>query len=468
MTWDGKPLLILVQAGMELSWLHACVAFVVFALVGRALPLAHALAVFAAAAITGHFSLGRGWRNYLVLAVQATTLAGAVTAVVYVAYYNSYALFSSEWIRLAVYGPHTKKQWAEIISLSFTVVAYWIGGTFLARRQMTYYAVCSRFDIGLAAFFCLFLMDLVIAIKGGPRIGGTLSLYSLFSFLLLALLGIGISRARPAASRSFLPGYGIAGIVASFSAIVLLSVGSVILFFLPTLRKTAEVGYLFLATGGNFIAPFAVAALRFLFGPRNTRPDLPSPSSRGVTGFDHVLNPTTWLGHLVENVMQWGMKAFFGVMLLFAAGLLLYVIVRWLLRKSGSGTEREKPRNGGEGWLSSLWHLLTSLRTRLMRRLQGYANAADYYRALLSWGRRSGLPTRPSDTPAEFGSRLSYAYPELRTGIDKVVDAFNRETYGDKHLTDHELVTARSSLGSLRNPRHWLKRLRTRLMRQGS
>lgn len=463
MNGERRSLLILIQGGMELSWLNACITFVVSALVDRVLPFPCALACFAAAAIVGHLSLGRGWRNYRVLLAQAVCLGGALLTAVYALYYSSHNIFSSEWIRLAFYGPHSGREWAEMVLLWLSVLVCWAGGTFLARRPMTYYAVCSRFDIGLAVFFTLFLIELVVAAKGGSRISGASSFYSLFSFLLLGLIGVGMAKVRPSGSRDFLPGYAIVGIIASFAATVLLIAGSVTLFFLPILQKTAEVGYAVAGTGARFVAPFVVGILRFLFGPRNMRPDPPSPSAKGAAALDHMFAPTTWWGRVIEDIMRWGMKGLAVFMLLFAAGLLIFFLVRWLAARSAKGEGPLKRKGNRMMWWFRFKLLLIALATGIARFLAGCASAADFYRALQSWGRRSGIPARLTDTPTEFGTHLSSCHPMLTPNIERIVGAFNRQTYGNTCITGIELVEARSSLRSLRSPRHWTRRLRTRL-----
>jgi hypothetical protein len=468
MSWNSRPLLVLVQGGMELSWLYASIAFTTLALVGRHLPFGHALAALVAAAIMGRFALGRGLRNYTVLILQAVSFGGAILSSVYALNYRSFVLFSLDWLRLALYGPHVRREWAELILLCLSVVPYWVGGAFLGKRRMTYHAICSRFDIGLAAFFVLFLMELVIEVKGGIRVDSASHLYSLSSFLLLGLVAIGISRAQPATSRSFLPGYGIAGIILSFSAVVLLADGSLLLFFSPVLRKVAEVTYAAAGNGAHFAAPFVVGILRFLFGPRNIRPDPPAASSHGTAGLDHIVAPTTWWGHLVDDILQWGMKGLFLLTLLFAAGLLVYFLMRWLINRSDVTTDRERLVGSSAGWLSRLRLILISLFSWLRRWLRGYENGADLYRGLQSWGRRSGLSPHLSDTPAEFGRRLGHVHPELKIGVDTITSVFNKEFYGNMSITGQELAGARSSLRSLCSPRHWMRRLKTRLTRPES
>jgi hypothetical protein len=462
MNGERRSLLFLIQAGMELSWLSACITFVDAALVNQAMPFLYAIAVFAVAALVGYLSLGRGWRNYLVLLAQTAFLSGALMTSVYALCYSSHAIFSYDWILLAFHGPHSQKEWAELILLCLSIVIYWIGGMSLARRQMTYYSVCTRFDIGLAAFFGLFLIELVIVAKGVGGSGGSLTIYPLFSFLLLGLIGIGMAKAHPSGSRSFLPGHAIVGVIASFAAAVLLIAASVTLFFLPVLQKTADVGYRAVAIGGRFIAPFVVGTLRFLFGPRNMRPDPPSPSTTGTAALDHIFAPASWWGRVIEDMMQWGMKGLAALMLLVGAGLLVFFVARWLAARSATGVGHLK-RDDQISWWSRLRLIFIALIAGIARLLTRCASATDFYWALQSWGRRSGIPLRLTDTPAEFGNRLSRCHPMLTPNIETIVEAFNRQTYGNACITGIELAEAHSSLRSLRSPRHWARRLRTRL-----
>ena len=326
---------------------------------------------------------------------------------------------------------------------------------------MTYYSVCSRFDIGLAVFFALFLVDLMITARGGHRAGGNPCLYSLFSFLLLSLIGIGMARANPSGAKAFLPGHAIFGIIAGFAATVLVAAGSVALLFLPVLQRTADVGYRAVETGGRFIAPLVVSVLRFLFGPRNMRADPTSPSAGGTEAFGHTFVATTWWGQVVEEIMRWGMEALAILLLLIGAGSLVFFVVKWLAAQSGSGEKRLK-RDEQISWWSRFRLVLIALVTGVLRLLAGYSSAAHLYRALQSWGRRSGIPLRTTDTPAEFGTHLSRCHPMLTPDIERIVDAFNRQTYGNVFVTGIELADARSSLRSLHSPRHWARRLRTR------
>lgn len=450
-------LLFLVQAGTVLSWLYPWVAFVALAVVGRRLPFGYALAAFAYSAAVVCFSRTRGLRNYLVLSLQIVGFAGVAAAFVHELYYGSYALLSLDWVRLA-FGPHAGMQSAEMVFLVLSLVAYWTGGALIARKRVTYRDVCSRFDIGLVMFFALFLLEMVV--RGGPETAGSSSLYSLFSFFLLGFLSIGMSKSKPAAPRRYRRGYGLIGVFAGFFATIFLAVGSVILFFLPAMKRAAEVGYGAFGTGARVTMSFVVPVLRFVMGFRGSPPPAAPPQDMG--SIDYSVIPTTWYGRLLQQVTVWGMEGLAAILILAAVALLAFLFVRWLLARSAAPGRRATPTGGGHRRLLWWWVLMASVIARIGKWLGRPANAIDLYTALQSWGGRSGVPPRPADTPIEFGGRLVFRYPQLRDEVDRVVKAVNIEVYRGTLLTRDQLSSVSSGLRSIRSPRLWLKRLKGR------
>lgn len=93
--------------------------------------------------------------------------------------------------------------------------------------------------------------------------------------------------------------------------------------------------------------------------------------------------------------------------------------------------------------------------------MKGYRDAAQIYRALLKWGRRSGLPHLLSETPVEYGSRLRMQFPSLTGEIGGIVDTFNLKVYGEVALDDEQLNLVKLSWRRLRSPRYWLPRVKS-------
>ena len=100
-----------------------------------------------------------------------------------------------------------------------------------------------------------------------------------------------------------------------------------------------------------------------------------------------------------------------------------------------------------------VWHGLASLLKRI-------DSAAAIYAGLLRWGRRSGLPPVASETPLEYGVRLMQRFPHLQTEIEMIIEAFNREIYGQIQSNQKVLTRIQTARRRMRNPRHWPSRMR--------
>jgi hypothetical protein len=80
---------------------------------------------------------------------------------------------------------------------------------------------------------------------------------------------------------------------------------------------------------------------------------------------------------------------------------------------------------------------------------------------MLRWGRRSGLPAVVSETPLEYGIRLIQRFPQLHTEIEMIIEAFNREIYGQMSINKESLNRIQLARRRMRNPRYWPTRMRT-------
>jgi len=79
---------------------------------------------------------------------------------------------------------------------------------------------------------------------------------------------------------------------------------------------------------------------------------------------------------------------------------------------------------------------------------------------LLRWGKRSGLRLLPGETPAEYGKRLVQHFPDLGDDITMIVEAFNKEIYGQIRLDSKILSGLLSARRRLRRLRHWPSRIK--------
>jgi hypothetical protein len=92
--------------------------------------------------------------------------------------------------------------------------------------------------------------------------------------------------------------------------------------------------------------------------------------------------------------------------------------------------------------------------------VRGFDSAATVYAGVLLWGRRSGLPRVPSETPSEYEIKLKHQFPKLKEEIEMIIEAFNREVYGEIMTEKRSLGDIAAALSRMRSFRHWPSRMR--------
>ena len=449
----------LVNGAMELSWFLGWAMFCSLLTMHRPFPFFETIGAFALAGFITRLSTGKGWRIASVLGIEILGLLCATLLVIHGIYYGSYSLLDSGWLAAFFDGSRGVSEWL-ILSLNlFLIMILWAGGVTLARRPKGYYSTCNRFDLGLAAFFALFVIKLIARSKGEVMAEDSLSLLFVFPFFLFGLLSIGMARMRGAASKAFLPGYRGIGVIASFVAVVLLGTGGLLLFFLPGLTAAAQMGYRGLTVVGRPLVPVLIAVLRFIFGPRGNHPAEVATQSSFLVDWDKIAPHTThgWWMELLEKVLGWGLWGLVLLMLLFALAIVLFYTLKWLLsRTEGSGRQTKSIWSR----FAALWAFWAGVYRKISRGVRGYQKAAELYGALLGWAGRSGFPHDRSETPLEFGTRLNARFPALKPPIELIIGAYNREVYGETVLGGAPLAAANSAWQFLRSPLRWPARFK--------
>jgi hypothetical protein len=172
----------------------------------------------------------------------------------------------------------------------------------------------------------------------------------------------------------------------------------------------------------------------------------PSPGSEGQV--------------FLRQVIGWGLAGILGLMAVGLFGYLMKKLICWLFKRNT--TDVTKPPSSA--WLLKLLSLFITIPqgvwNRIFYLLRGVDSAASVYAGVLCWGRRSGLPPVPSETPGEYGIRLKHQFPELKEEIEMIIEAFNCEVYGKIMMEQRSLCGISSALSRMRSPRHWTSRMR--------
>lgn len=455
-----RPLLFLSSGCMELSWLYAWANFLTASMLHRSFPFLEAITTFILAVTVTLCSKGKGWRVIYVLGLQIFGFILSSSIIVYTFNSLSPPFFSHIWLIEFFNSLKSPLEWLILILILFLTLSFWIRGLTFARRQMTHSKICSRFDLGLAAFFLLFLIKLIISEKGGIKIEDPVSQLLLFPYFIFSLSAIGLVRNQGSFQKKFLSGYQGLGVILIFTMAVLIFGTGLTIFFLPYLSLAAELGYGILKIAAKPLGYIFLAVIRFLYMPRAIRHENPSSPAKESIG---DLNPPaegSWFSDFLEKILILGLWGLIGLTLFAILGLATFYLLRWLFSRTYASQRRQGQWHLIPAWAERLRTFLLYCWRSIIRRFKYLNRAVEFYSALLGWGRHSGLPYFLSETPTEYGLRLKNRFPALQREIELIIDAFNREVYGEILLKEEQLATVRFAWRRLRSPLHWPSRLK--------
>lgn len=439
----------LASLGRELGYRYAWSAFVMNVIDHHVYPLALAIEVFVAAILVT--LLARSQRT-----AARSALAMHAAGVMFFMLRNAHALGMPErsfwyllWVLDFFARSHAAHVWLTIGARCAWTLAFWVGGHRLVSRPQTYLAVCARFDRGLGWLFALLFVKLLLRQQPDVDMHERVSNGMVFPYFVLGITSVALARSRSDVRTHFVGGRRGLGIIVGFAGAISVGAVAVLMLCLPYLQSASEAGYASVAEAGG---PFAGTIAEFLiffftswfkFEALLIR-RLPTPES---TSFSAPADAAHGGGRSVATASAHHAGVWLTlVALVFALGVVLLV---WRLGRS------QQLMAATRGWLAALRRWLGQLRARLARWARRDHEAVKLYRNLLRWGRQSGLPRRPSETPLEYARRLRRRLPRAESAIDVIVLAFNAHAYGPGRCDLAALEHARQALRRLRSPRLW-------------
>ena len=353
------------------------------------------------------------------------------------------------------------------IVVVFSAFLFWIRGVFFAKQEQDYFKTCSRFDLGISLFITLYLLKLLLEIKGNIRFDEKISELSFFPFLIFGLLSISLARNRNDLKKDFLTGFHGIGIILTFAFLTISFGSGIFLLLLPYLSRAADSGYDVLKTAMEPVGVVIVGILRFLFSRnRGINNSTTSPSGESNITPVYSFESLGWIG-LLERLLIWGLMIIITVALFSIIILAIFYLLRWLVSKTDMEPSEKSCRrlifyliNRIEAFLLFCW-------AKIIFRIDQYKLAVQVYKSLINWGRMSGVPIFKSETPIEYGLRMIGHFPRFKKEIGLIIEIFNKEAYGELILKDNELTMAKKHLIKLHSPFYWPSRLKTRLRATG-
>jgi len=456
---NKKPaiLLFICGAGAQLSWLYAWASFLLFSFFQRVYSLPQTLGIFSLAAFLTLFHRRHRWRPIQVIGIHLVGIAGAGMWVVYAFYYRQEPWWSSDWLTDFFNRPRDQLEGVLLFFVLGYTTVFWVAGIRFAQEVKSYTSACSRFDRGVIAFFCLFLVKLTLQTRMGVQFHDSIALLMIYPFFIFSLTEIGLARNQgDGQHKEFLSGYYAVGVLASFTVGALIIGAAVVMFFLPYLETASAVGYDLMQSAAGPLGPIVTAVIRFIFGHANWKSEI-SDISPSMGEAEPVASGPWML--LVQKVAMWGGWTLLITMGLVIACVLLWYAIRWLFLKRVGEEQIGDPWSLGSWWKRIKAFLYTCYQWIL--RVNTKRTALHFYAALRRWGQYSGFAQKPNETPREYGRRLSHQFPLLKAEITLIIEMLHREVYGETSLPLQQIKSIRQAWKKLHSPLRWPLRLKS-------
>jgi hypothetical protein len=227
------------------------------------------------------------------------------------------------------------------------------------------------------------------------------------------------------------------------------------------LSAAAEAGYGILKSVAGPLLPILARVLLFLFGKLPEHNALFPPTEENEAQYIPAGESSAWSENLAGVLL--GLVLLTG---LFFCILGIWHLARWLISRSSKKERKQINWQLVYWWAQRLRAALDTGFKWAVQKLKGYRDPVQLYRALLKWGRRSGLPHLLSETPGEYSERLQKQFPSLTGDIGKIVEAFTLVAYAEVDLDDKQMTRIKRSWKRLRSFQNWPARMKSWLFQE--
>lgn len=398
--------------------LQALVSFVLLA-VDSVFPLAGALAIYLSA-----FALS--------LLLRQRRLAVYVHALAYVLGWGFAGALLEAWVSGQALSPAALVQTARANPVVFgamlaAVTVFWTRGAWLAAKAKTHAFAVLRFDEGLAAFLCIFLIAAFL------RVRALTAEKLVIPYLAFSIIALGLSKSEHARRGGLSPASTRRALVPVVAVVALVAVG--VFFLMPALTEPARSAAALLKTGSLTLLSYIAAFLKWLFGTRRAT----FPGEEGASHLSQNQQFEEKSNSLFGTIMMYILGILVALAILALLAFLVVSIWRFLKRrvgKEGSGV-RNLPSLGERlaRLLAGLRRFLAALRAWKSRFFEKRSEAVRAFMRLRTSGRAAGLVQKRTETPREYASRLAARFPSAVASIELIISSLEKEIYGGVSLT---------------------------------
>lgn len=449
-------------------WRYALIYFMMLAAAGEHFPFFYALVFYTAAYAISRLSRGRGYRWIIVIFIQLMTFL-LLYAVFIHDFFGVSASFSDlNWPGQFLSIERSITQWFFLFLDTASALFLWISGISASVKKTDYQRSCGILDAGIAVFFIIFLLKMVLRTRAGIVITDLKLIRLFYAFFIFSLASVILSREFSDTRKSFMNTHRGTGAVLLGAAAVLACVSAVFLILLPELNTAARSGYMVLEKASVPAKNILAHVLRFLFFRKSSRTDAAASGGGNNSGDELVSAAGVGEDSILGTVIMWILGILAASAVVITAAVFLWAAVKKLLTRTVR-TENVKSELLIKKFIRFIFKaasvLIKYFKLILIKKKQTERTAENVYMQFLRWGSRGGVARLSNETPYEYQKRLSGIYKFGDGEMELITATFTERLYGERPpqtAADEKVISAFKNLKRLGNfPERlkvWLKR----------
>ena len=461
-----KTVFFISGAGMDLCWLQAWAAFLLHSIFNYQVPLLFVFSIYCCGIMTNYVCYFQNRMRITVLGIKLLFFSASFSFATYffLFSYNDHAAPLQLSRLFDVHKPFV--DWGLTLFILLIAGITWRRSTIHVLKPLQPENVYLRLDLGIAAFFLLMVLKLMLFGRFGLTFIYPDLKYLFFPFFLFGLLTIGLILSGDKHNRQYASGFHKIGVVLGFAAVLLVGGLGIVFLFHSQMMYSADKLSGILKKAGPPLEGAVIWLGRLLWSSKRHY-ELPPLSAPGDQNSYAALSTgpteTGWL----TNVIQWGTTALLSLLILLLVYLIVRHVIRFLFTGTGSRNLEKFWTFDYPKWLKWIIVFISRHLTRIFARVKKTSSAAALFTALVSWGRRSGIHYKTTDTPLEFGAHLATSFPGLKAEIKMIIHLLYKEIYGELKLETNQIAAGKKAKKRMTHPKFWKNRIKNRLLSSG-
>ena len=412
--------LILLCWGMLISLFYTYTSFILTCISQKIIPLSFVIIVLLLSTLITYLHEGRGWRRIAIIGFHSFGFL-FISLWFYHSYYNiAYPFGNIRWIYEFLITKQNFTGWLTLFVIFSSTLILWFSGIRLWIKPTDQTTISHRFDLGLALILFLFIVKLIITVKGGKLSAENSSIKYFLTFIIFGLFAMGTVRINKSSQEGIIVFIKNASNIIMFTAIIFVLVRSLFIFY--GLRPFANAGYDFLGNIIRLTGNIIITLMHFFWGGHHIRVE---QNGNNQPAIPHAEGAIRIPSHIAVNIIKYLTILILLVTVIF----LLYRLLKLLFSKSIEEKNKKGILQDLLLFLYNIKRLFLAFWFIIFSHSKTSCKIEKYYYCLLRWGHISGLEHTVFETPKEYSLRLISRFPNIKTEINFIIHMHDKVLY---------------------------------------